>query len=78
MQNISTKVKQLMVDKLGVDENKLNESATFKDDLNADSLDVLELQMELEKKFKINIPDEDAEKLLTVGSVINYVIQHTK
>jgi acyl carrier protein len=78
MQDIAAKVKQLMVDKLGVEESQLNDNATFKDDLNSDSLDVLELHMELEKTFKIEIPDEDAEKLVTVGSVIKYIIDRKK
>ena len=77
MQDISGKIKQLMVDKLGVNENELTDSATFKDDLNVDSLDVMELQMELEKQFNIEIPQEDADKLITVGSVIKYVIKQT-
>ena len=75
MQDIPKIVKQLMMDKLGLDEIELTDNATFKDDLNVDSLDVMELQMEIEKVFDISIPQEDADKLLTVGSVINYVIK---
>ena len=78
MQDIPGKVKHLMVEKFGIAENELMDSATFKDDLNVDSLDVMELQMELEKQFNIVIPQEDADKLLTVGSVIKYVIKQTK
>ena len=78
MQNVAQKIKQLMIDKLDVEENQLNNNTTFKDDLNVDSLDVLELQIELEKEFRIIIPDEDAEKLLTVGSVLNYISNRIK
>jgi len=78
MQDIPGKVKHLMIEKFGIQESELTDSATFKDDLNVDSLDVMELQMELEKQFNIVIPQEDADKLLTVGSVIKYVIKQTK
>jgi len=74
MDKTARRVKQLMVEKFGVNELELTDSATFKDDLMVDSLDVMEFQMELEKQFNIVIPQEDADKLLTVGSVIKYVI----
>ncbi len=78
MQDIPRIVKQVMIDKLGLEEIDLTNESTFKDDLNVDSLDVMELQMELEKQFNIVIPQEDADKLLTVGSVIKYVIKQTE
>ena len=73
---ITERVKSILVDKLGVEESKLAQSATFANDLGVDSLDVLETLMALEKEFGIKIPDEEAEKLTTVGSVIDYIIDH--
>lgn len=70
---IAAKVKTIISDKLGVEESALVANASFVNDLGLDSLDVLETFMELEKKFDIKITDEDAEKLTTVGSVINYI-----
>ncbi|MBN8837213.1 MAG: acyl carrier protein [Sphingobacteriia bacterium] len=78
MHNVTQKVKQIMTDKLAIEEGQLLDEASFKDDLNVDSLDVLELQMELEKQFNLTIPDEEAEKLVTVGSVIRYVQAHAQ
>lgn len=73
MSEIATKVKEIIVDKLGVDMSEVNEEAHFVNDLGADSLDTVELIMEFEKEFDISIPDEDAEKIQTVGDAIKYV-----
>ena len=73
MANIADKVKQIIVDKLGVDESEINNSASFTNDLGADSLDTVELIMEFEKEFDIAIPDEEAEKIGTVGDAISYL-----
>lgn len=73
MSEIATKVKAIIVDKLGVDENDVTLEASFTNDLGADSLDTVELIMELEKEFDIQIPDEDAEKIVTVGDVVKFI-----
>ena len=73
---ISTRVKTIIVDKLGVDESVLANQASFTNDLGLDSLDVLETFMALEKEFSVRIADEDMEKLTTMGSVIDYIIEH--
>jgi acyl carrier protein len=67
------KIKTIIIEKLGVEESALSNSATFTNDLGLDSLDVLETFMEFAKEFSIKITDEDAEKLTTVGSVIDYI-----
>lgn len=67
------KVKEVIIDKLGVEEDKITVEASFVDDLGADSLDTVELIMELEEEFGIEIPDEDAEGLNTVGSIVKYI-----
>ena len=67
------KVKEVIMDKLGVDEDKINVEASFVDDLGADSLDTVELIMQLEEEFGMEIPDEEAEKLTTVGSAVDYI-----
>jgi acyl carrier protein len=67
------KIKEVIVDKLGVDEDKIVAESSFVDDLGADSLDTVELIMELEEEFGLEIPDEEAEKLTTVGTVVDYV-----
>ncbi|HIW11852.1 MAG TPA: acyl carrier protein [Candidatus Salinicoccus stercoripullorum] len=67
------KVKDIIVDKLGIDEEKVTQEASFKDDLGADSLDIAELVMELEDEFEMEIPDEEAEKINTVGDALNYI-----
>lgn len=78
MADITSRVKAIIVDKLGVDEAELTPEATFTNDLGADSLDTVELIMELEKEFDITIPDDQAEKIATVGDVIAYVEEHVK
>jgi len=70
---IAEKVKQIIVDKLGVDESEITNAASFTNDLGADSLDTVELIMEFEKEFDIAIPDEEAEKIGTVGDAITYL-----
>ncbi|GGC90634.1 acyl carrier protein [Thalassobacillus cyri] len=67
------RVKQIIVDRLDVDESKVTMEASFKDDLEADSLDVVELVMELEDEFDTEIADEEAEKINTVGDAVNYI-----
>ena len=67
------KVKAIVLDKLGTEENKITEAASFMDDLGADSLDTVELIMEMEEEFGIEIPDEEAEKLATVGDAVSYI-----
>jgi len=70
------RVKRIIVDRLGVDESEVTPEASFKDDLGADSLDIVELVMELEDEFDMEISDEDAEKITTVGEVISYIESH--
>ncbi|MCR4917747.1 MAG: acyl carrier protein [Alphaproteobacteria bacterium] len=72
------KVKEIVADKLGVDKAKVTETSSFVTDLGADSLDVVEFVMEVEKEFDITIPDEEATKLLTVGDAVKYIEAHTK
>lgn len=72
-QEIESKVKAIIVDKLGVEESQVTKEANFQTDLNADSLDTVELIMEFEKEFKIQIPDEDTQKITTVGDAVDYV-----
>ena len=67
------KVKDIIIDKLGAEDDKITESASFMDDLGADSLDTVELIMELEEEFGLEIPDEEAEKLTTVGDAVKYI-----
>ena len=74
---VSDKVKSIIVEQLGVDEEEVTPDASFVDDLGADSLDTVELVMEFEEEFDINIPDEDAEKIQTVGDAIKYVEANT-
>ncbi|MGB0427731.1 MAG: acyl carrier protein [Flavobacteriales bacterium] len=73
MSDIASKVKAIIVDKLGVDENEVNNEASFTNDLGADSLDTVELIMEFEKEFDIQIPDDQAENILTVGAAIEHI-----
>ncbi len=76
MSQIEEKVKAIIVDKLGINENEVIPEASFTNDLGADSLDTVELIMEFEKEFNLSIPDEDAEKITTVGEAIDYINQH--
>jgi len=73
MSEIAGKVTAIIVDKLGVDENEVNVGASFTNDLGADSLDTVELIMEFEKEFDIQIPDDQAENIGTVGQAISYI-----
>ena len=75
-QEIFERVKKIIVDRLGVDESEVTPEASFKDDLGADSLDVVELVMELEDEFELEISDEEAEKINTVGEVVEYIKAH--
>ncbi len=70
---ILDKVKEIIVDQLGVDEGSVTMQASFVDDLGADSLDVVELVMAMEEEFDLKIPDEDAEKIATVGDAVQYI-----
>ena len=78
MSEIATKVKAIIVDKLGVDEKEVTPTASFTNDLGADSLDTVELIMEFEKEFNIAIPDDQAEKIGTVGEAITYIEANAK
>ena len=78
MEEIKSKVIAIIVDKLGVDESEVKPEASFTNDLGADSLDTVELIMELEKEFGITIPDEEAEKIQTVGDAITYIEKSSK
>ena len=73
MSDISSSVKAIIVDKLGVDENEVVPEASFTNDLGADSLDTVELIMEFEKEFDIQIPDDQAENIITVGQAIEFI-----
>ena len=76
MSEIASRVKAIIVDKLGVDENEVTDTAEFTKDLGADSLDTVELIMDFEKEFGITIPDEEAEKIKTVGDAVAFVEAH--
>ncbi len=78
MSDITTRVKSIIVDKLGVDENEVTPEASFTNDLGADSLDTVELIMEFEKEFNIAIPDDQAEKIGTVGEAVAYIENNLK
>ncbi|GIN37564.1 MULTISPECIES: acyl carrier protein [Heyndrickxia] len=73
MADVLERVTKIIVDRLGVEESKVTLEASFKDDLGADSLDVVELVMELEDEFDMEISDDDAEKIATVGDAVNYI-----
>ena len=75
--SVEEKVKEIIIDQLGVDEKQVNHEASFIDDLGADSLDTVELVMALEEEFDVEIPDEDAEKIGTVQNAIDYIKDHT-
>ncbi len=76
MSEVQEKIKQIVVDELGVDEGEVTENARFIEDLGADSLDLVELVMRFEEEFDIEIPDEDAEKIQAVRDAYAYVEQH--
>ena len=78
MSDIATRVKEIIVDKLGVDESEVTPEASFTNDLGADSLDTVELIMEFEKEFNIGIPDDQAENIGTVGDAIKYIEANVK
>jgi acyl carrier protein len=78
MASAEEKVKQIIVEQLGVDGAEVTASASFQDDLGADSLDIVELVMAFEEAFDVEIPDEDAEKIKTVQDAVNYVNAHAK
>ena len=78
MATIAERVKKIIVDKLGVEESQVSSEASFTTDLGADSLDTVELIMEFEKEFNIAIPDDQAEKIGTVGQAISYIEQNVK
>jgi len=71
-------VKKVVVDQLGVSESEVTREASYVDDLGADSLDTVELVMALEEAFGMEIPDEEAEKIKTVGDTVNYILGHAK
>ena len=78
MSAIASKVKAIIVDKLGVEESQVTNEASFTNDLGADSLDTVELIMDFEKEFGISIPDDQAEKIATVGDAVSYIEEHSK
>ncbi|MCG6187980.1 MULTISPECIES: acyl carrier protein [Maribellus] len=78
MSDVAAKVKAIIVDKLGVDESEVTPEASFTNDLGADSLDTVELIMEFEKEFDLAIPDDQAEKISTVGEAIAHIEEATK
>lgn len=78
MEEIFEEVKAIIVEQLGVEEEKITMEASFIDDLGADSLDIVELIMALEEEFDTEIPDADAEKVVTVGDVVEYIKEHVE
>ncbi len=78
MSEIASRVKAIIVDKLGVEESEVTPSAVFTDDLGADSLDTVELIMDFEKEFELTIPDDEAEKISSVGDAISYIEANVK
>ena len=77
-EKVRAEVVEIISNRLGVGKEQITDQTTFQEDLGADSLDVVELVMELEEKFKIQIPDEEAEKIKTVGAAVDYVVAHQK
>lgn len=78
MSEIESKVKNIIIDKLGVEESEVTKDASFTNDLGADSLDTVELIMEFEKEFNISIPDDKAENIATVGQAVSYLEENVK
>ncbi|GIX18032.1 MAG: acyl carrier protein [Rhodothalassiaceae bacterium] len=78
MSDIAERVKKIVVEHLGVEEDKVTDDASFQDDLGADSLDIVELVMAFEEEFGIEIPDDAAEKIQTIKDAIEYVQQHAE
>ena len=78
MENLENKIKEIIVDKLGIEESEITDSASFTNDLGAASLDTVELIMEFEKEFNVSIPDEEAEKIQTVGDAVTYLKDNVK
>ena len=78
MSEIASRVKAIIVDKLGVEESEVTNEASFTNDLGADSLDTVELIMEFEKEFNVTIPDDHAEKITTVGDAVAYIEANAK
>ncbi|MFH0756908.1 MAG: acyl carrier protein [Bacteroidota bacterium] len=78
MSDVASRVKAIIVDKLGVDENEVTPEASFTNDLGADSLDTVELIMEFEKEFNMGIPDDQAESISTVGEAIKYIEENAE
>lgn len=78
MSDIASRVKAIITEKLGIEENEVTPEASFTNDLGADSLDTVELIMEFEKEFNIAIPDDQAENIATVGEAIAYIEEHQK
>jgi acyl carrier protein len=75
-EEILAKIQEITADRLGVDESDVTPDASFREDLEADSLDLVELIMELEEQFGMEIPDEEAEKITTVEEAVDYVVEH--
>jgi len=75
--NLETRVKEVLAEQLNVDASQLEPAKSFINDLGADSLDVVELVMAMEEEFNIEIPEEDAEKIQTVGDAVKYITEHT-
>ena len=77
-QKVFEEVKKVVIEQLGVSESEITREASYVDDLGADSLDTVELVMALEEAFKTEIPDEDAEKIKTIGNTVNYIMSQAK